>query len=378
MGTFLDPGIDLTQIPIIPDAECGLVQEVTASQIQQLIDLATPADNIGWLWKSNTAPPVSLYAHFKNFIWVDTSTVPPLLRFYYDALNSWDPYTFPPGSVSGSSFYDGSIPIIKLATGGLGNAGKVIVVNAQGTAWNYVFTKDTIADQTLPISRLLVPAGTPASSYLTHTGGGVLGFTTLTVAQIMNLIGPGSIALDRLAQTGATHGQVIMWDGVTSKFIVNSVITGGPAIPTPGAANNGQVLSVVNGNYALTPIPIPPAIQNFNSSVSGVLIIPTVKGAQALFAHGLGGVPTFVRAVLRCKTAHGGYIVGDEVDLLQARRSVSGDSQACWFVRANSTNVFVVATDYGANAKLPQPLTADTGTALVYGNWDLIIYAQKS
>lgn len=91
------------------------------------------------------------------------------------------------------------------------------------------------------------------------------------------------------------------------------------------------------------------------------------NGTNATWAHGLSGVPTTVRAVIRCKTAELNWSIGDEVVVTQDR----GDNYGIQF-GANST---VVKWIIGSNGIDVFNYNTGTVAAITPGNWAIVIYA---
>ena len=98
----------------------------------------------------------------------------------------------------------------------------------------------------------------------------------------------------------------------------------------------------------------------------------TAANTKYQWAHGLGVVPTSVRAVLVCIVSNLGYTVGEEVDCLGAM--VSSVNGGAYNVSADATNVSVMqantATPYLINKTTPAGPVAITAA-----DWNIKIYA---
>src|SRR5262245_29190039 len=128
---YIEPGSDLTQIPVVsdPTTPCGEVQWVSASQIQELVANIKPGDKIGFVWVDAVAPDVQADPEFKNFLWLDISVPWPYpLRAYNRATLTWDIWTPPPGSINGNAFMDGSISPRELGKGGWASGRSIMQV----------------------------------------------------------------------------------------------------------------------------------------------------------------------------------------------------------------------------------------------------------
>ena len=237
---FITPGLDPTLLPQVLD-ECGLARWVSASQIKQMVEMARPGVNIGFVWVSSEAPPVAEDSAFKNFIWIDISTTWPYAnREYNHATGSWDIVVPRPGSYTGDVFKDDSIGLGKLVPPGASNARKVLAANSNGTEYVWMYGRDTIGEKELSLSKLLIPASAPIGSYLTVVSQGVLGFSSLTSDKILNLIGPGSLTLSQLSTSGGLVKQRLGIDETDPKkwkFYTD---------PTSDGIHDGRILYTPN------------------------------------------------------------------------------------------------------------------------------------
>lgn len=133
-------------------------------------------------------------------------------------------------------------------------------------------------------------------------------------------------------QKGATAGQVPVWDG---------------AAWAPGDAA---------GIFT----------ESFESAEQTITV-----GSATTVAHGLAGVPTMTDVIMRCKTAEGGYAIGDEFSL---RASQDGTNMRGVSAVADATNiVIVVASSHDRIAN------KGTGAAFVFtpANWRLVARAWR-
>jgi hypothetical protein len=250
---FITPGLDPTLLPQV-DEECGLARWMSASQIKQMVEMARPGENIGFVWVSAEAPPVVDDPAFKNFIWIDLSTQWPYAqREFNHATGSWDIVVPRPGSYTGDIFKDDSISLGKLVPPGAGNALKVLTANSNGTEYVWMFGKDTIQEKSLSLSKLLIPDSAAVGMYVTVVAKNTLGFTTLTSDKIVGLIPDNSLTLAKLSTAPGLVKQLLGIDETDPKkwkFYDPATASGGndPRIPvTPTAANteeDGWVLAI--------------------------------------------------------------------------------------------------------------------------------------
>jgi len=419
---FIKPGNDLTLIPVFndPTTECGEVQWVSASQIQELVANIRPGDHIGFVWVSAVAPDTEAYPDFKKFIWIDLSLPwPYAMRFYNWQTFTWDQWQPPPNSWTGDFLIDGSVAIGKLNTGGLGNAKRIIQVDAQGVKFNFVFAKDAIDDGTFPIAKLAVPGGTPVGSYLTHVGGGVLSFVTLTTSVLMGLIADGSIPIEKLAPGAGKVNDSIKLQLVDGKmrFVFFSTFNTSGFVPIPESGDEGKILVVqkIPGDgtsenpdkyeYKLQ-LPssiLPPGIQTFDffesliTPSTGKFTRPGTSQDESTYPgwihqtglsktkHDKHKQPRFAYCKMRCVNSYtttppGGttYKIGDEMMLTDVVSTVDTAS-VCWVVYWDIDYVYVLATDIAGRVAFPKPdaPTADREmTANELLNWVGYVYVQ--
>lgn len=90
-------------------------------------------------------------------------------------------------------------------------------------------------------------------------------------------------------------------------------------------------------------------------------------------AHGLGVVPKLFKAVLRCKTAEGGYSVGDEVDVT----SYSGVWQTGYPVSSCTVDATNITWAQSGSAFMFAMKNATNGFSVTAANWKLILRAWK-
>ena len=117
------------------------------------------------------------------------------------------------------------------------------------------------------------------------------------------------------------------------------------------------VLSVTNGGTgSSTAVSSGPFSSSFESAE---IAIPSSDGVVTA-THGLGSIPKLYSACVRCKTAEGGYAVGDEVNLqiITAYRT--------------STEVSVLAT---ASVTVYNKTTGVYGFTVTNSNWKIVFRA---
>lgn len=154
---FLTAGLDLSLLP----------SEATNAQILQAIQEAKPASGLGLLIYQAGTPDVATYTEYATFIWINTSTGE--LKYWNGS--SWQ-------LISGkASIADSTVTISKLSPTG-GSALQLIRINSGATAFEFVNAADIFSNNTLPLARLV---NAVSSGYVMYSGvGGVWESALLT------------------------------------------------------------------------------------------------------------------------------------------------------------------------------------------------------
>lgn len=87
---------------------------VTGVLLNQLVDNATVRTNRGLIIATNNAPNVVANPRFKNYIWLDTSFEPPVIKTYSISLGEWITSTLAPNSVVETNIANFAITSVKL------------------------------------------------------------------------------------------------------------------------------------------------------------------------------------------------------------------------------------------------------------------------
>lgn len=177
----------------------------------------------------------------------------------------------------------------------------------------------------------------------------------------------------------ATIGQVVFLQGagtlqVTAKPSSTQVTLLNPAAYTANVAGG----TVIASPATLSPSGLigPASANPLTQFVSGLIALPTVDGtATAATPHGLGGVPQWVRWVLRCSAGELNYSVGDEVNLQSAGCTAGSDNTTRVPEIADATNLQVGAYLWATNPLRLADKVAGTNSAITSGNWRLKAYA---
>lgn len=235
--SFFTPGFFPTSVPGTP----------TNSQLEQEVVEARPASGAGMFVWAATAPDVVTYPDLAKAVWGKTTAgVVDGLFYYYDS-TTWQPFKIEPGTLDGSSFAVGSIPVDRLEPGAINT---VLTTNSSGVIiWQSY--NDILIDGSIAASKLEVA---PSGGYMLISDVGGAWIQYSFAARFATELAISTFPLTHVtdAANSASSGQVL--------YIA---ATGGPAglqypdqllragkVPTNvlqlSAANAGKTL-IVNG-----------------------------------------------------------------------------------------------------------------------------------
>lgn len=187
-------------------------------------------------------------------------------------------------------------------------------------------------------------------------------------------------------------------DGMTIRFVASGTSTGQlairirglktlwlPSVPVlrpdrtatqAGDAVANQIVTVIyhvaTQRFQLNSAPPTPAYTPPASYTSSGVAFPG-SGAVATFAHGLGAMPKWVRAVAinTNAVAERGYAQNDELDVASIQSS--GSTNQAFSVSADATNVYVAQLNTATVNVLPR--TGGAFAGITEANWNLKVYA---
>ena len=347
------------------------LSSITQAQLLQMIQQLGPLSNIGFIITGagsslNPAiaqgvgsPSVTNNPRFARYIWLNTfnAAAAQPTPYYYDASTGfWRSTAVAAGSITNAEISaTAEIQVSKLQDG---NANEIIRTDAAGTGVEWVTVSSLLAalNDSVPLTAIDDTAAVGAESFLRRVGSTVIWKTfSETVTSIQNalsgvnpnIITPGSnntvlgtngsgvvafdtlnniiatlsISLDKLAQGGASSGDILSWNGSAWAKIT----------PAQGIASTATI------------------------STTGINATLTLNNATLVenIAHGLGAVPRNVRVVIRCTTndAASGYTAGQEIDI-NAWTEFTGAEEPLIGVVTDNTNIRIVRRAIGAAVRV--------------------------
>jgi hypothetical protein len=174
----------------------------------------------------------------------------------------------------------------------------------------------------------------------------------------------------------AINSQSVTGGGVGGKIVENTITKTEFAIgaidPTDASFKpSGTALQVLRTNSAKTAaewFTLVPTIASGSSKNSGSI----TSGQLYSVAHGLSGIPSFVRAVLVCNTSELGFTTNDEVDILSFNVDVSPYHVGS--LGANATNIFFQASLFSALGVTQKASVAGTSSIASAAHWNIKLY----
>lgn len=178
----------------------------------------------------------------------------------------------------------------------------------------------------------------------------------------------------------ATIGQVVFLQGagtlqVTAKPSSTQVTLLNPAAYTANVAGG----TVIGSGATLSPSGlIGPAMTNpVTQFASSNQSVPTADAAIVSVAHGLGGLPQWVRWVLKCTSGELNYAVADEVNLQSAGCTNGSDIITRVPEAADATNLQLGAFLWSTNPLRLADKVSGVNTLITPASWKLKAYAGK-
>lgn len=358
---------------------------VTQEQLMQAINQLAFVSNIAGIVAQSTTPDVVNNARFANYLWLDTTTAPAVMKLYDSDDSTWSASTISAASVTTAMMAPASatggisVPLLKRATNGGADASKRYYLLRVDSAGQYIevvllstaitdgggvtlamldttgiadtkflgSSSGTIAWQTVPsaaITNLAVTSLAPGTAtYLLRTNAGG---TTVEWASIADAIPIGSLTLDKLDDHDAALGLIaaqydVVTMGSSSKWI----------------ASAPMFHLAYDNNLTLTGFP------------------SATYGTPKVFNHGLTLVPKLVVVTAKCITTEGNYAADDEIAIESICRS-DGAIRA-FHISWNATSVFVNLPASFGNTSTVQALnkTSDAAFTLTPAKWALRVRA---
>lgn len=275
--------------------------------------------------------------------------------------------------------------VVRFKAGNANTTASTINVNALGT--KNIFTRagaalaanDILANQIVELvydgtQFQLVSAISAAEITATHlveanrqsihqyaAGGGTANAHTVTLSPAAAALTAGMIVRFKAGATN-TGAATLAVNGLTATAI-KRVVAGAVA---DLAANDIQTADLVTVTYDGTQFLLSGRVRSWDyvGTAGATLAAGTVQ-----FAHGLGAVPTKVRAVFVNTTAQGAWGLAAEIDLLAVQLDTGGERVSVWSDATNINVGLVNTTELYAIA------SGTTRTALTAGSWKIKVYA---
>jgi hypothetical protein len=372
-----------------------------ASVLLQLIRQALPSSTYGMVLYDSATPDVAgANAWRQRCVWLDmTDTANPIAKVYRT--------TGSPGWVSVNSLIsnntittamiqNAAVTLAKLSVLG-GAANQLIRVNAGATAFEFVNFSSLFSVGVVPVNSINTTAVAPATFRALGSFGGSAS-TWFSADDIVGELSAGSIAAlaivpatglsaaskfltSRTADTGAVWRAFDPAADIADGAVSGLKLTNGTATLAKLAqsgATTGQV-AAWNGSSWAPAAPVATTATVVSSTIS-VPTNTTLAGGTVINTTALGGKPSAIQVFGVCKVASSGYSIGDEIsDIIPAFGSGVIESFA-WPFFVEAAQITIYWPHYASYVTFINKTTGirDAVTkATAITNWDLRVVATR-
>jgi len=235
---------------------------VSAAILNQLVDNGTVRSGRGLVIVSNVAPSLVVDSRWSNWVWLDISTDPPVLKVYSVSGGSWGTASVGDGTITSNKLAPNSVINSKIAD----NA-----VNTR-TITNNAVTTDKLASQAvttdklapLNVTRPMIALGAVDSTILTNN------------AVIETNIANGVVTTVKIADSAVTAVKIAP-GVITSGALSNSIINSNNIMYAGVQGTNIAGGTIVSSNLLANTL----TTNNFTSTVNAALPKAWVKFAGA-------------------------------------------------------------------------------------------------
>lgn len=322
---FFLKGLDITALT-----------NITAAQLNQLIENAVPTNRVGFIMRTNGRPSTAAFAGYTNFLWYDTTFSPPSLKGYVccgDADTNWIAASVGFGQIISANLASPAVNIGQIF------ANAIVTSNLANNA----------------VTDVKISAGAINNS---HLQGGSVSNANIAL---------GTITGDRLAVLTITDTNIAS-SSITEGKLASPLTTAKIA-----AGGSPSLLATTSGGLVVW-------TNCFRLYSSNNIAIATGNGSTT-HAHMFGVTPTFVAATLVCDAPEASFSAGEEIDARAAMTEFAGNSvtnlltvpfyEFGW----DSANIYV--TSQGASNVLLRAQSSLAWTVLTKANWHLRLDAFK-
>jgi len=371
--TVFEPGVDFS-----------LLFGGYATALNESIVYALPNDVRGLTQYQESQPstsgepsglPTGWYAWQKRNLWIIPSTG---AAYAYKAGVGFENVAtkIPANTITGAMILDNTIPLTKILVPALTTPGSVPAVNAGGTALEYALITDKIPAGGINPNKL---APGTAGQFLRTTTGPVAAWATVTGTDLNNIFAAGPKLNAQVIEPDApftilrsnSTATLTEWVNPADLLQVNSIPVDRLAV------GSGNALKVVSVNSAgnlmeLSTLPTYPTIV---SNTSSALALPAA-GASITWAHSIGAIPAQFQATFVCVTPNNGYVAGDTISSLAVEASVGANNeQQAFVVTADIANLTLTASSGSESNWQFLAKTGGTTVLFVKTEWSCVFSA---
>jgi hypothetical protein len=355
------------------DVNAGLdisaLSSVSQAQLMQMVQQLAPLSNIGGVLFQSTTPDVANNARFARYLWLDSTTNPPVPKYYNSGTLTWTAVSVSALSITNAEIAAAAaIAITKLA---VGTARYVFRTNAAGTANELVTPASIFNSDELGVVKLTSNGGT--DGYL-KSSGGVTGWVSNTteraaIAAALSGLSPTVLTPGSNNTLLGTNGAGAVGFAAIGSILSNNAI--GLNLLAGGGGTSGDILKFDGSNW----VKVTPSIKNYDGIAinSGTISGSNIATKIHTIPHGLGSIPKLVHVRMRMTNAVAdiGYNQNDEVDIL-GYATTSQNVQVTFCVDATNVTVLLHTT----TGLLPDKAVG-TYAGIDETKWFPVVYAWK-
>lgn len=342
--------------------DISALSSVTQAQLMQMVQQIAPLSNIGGILYQSTTPDVAGNPRFARYIWLDSTTSPPVAKYYDGA--SWTAVAVSALSITNAQVSaSAAITVSKLAAG---TARYVLRTNAAGTSPEYVTPASILNSDELGVVKLTSNGGT--DGYLKSVSGVTQWVAQTTeraaIASALSGLSPTVLTPGSNNTLLGTNGSGVVGFAAIGSLLANNAI--GLSLLAAGGASSGQVLRYDGSTWG-------PLTLGLTKASGAVTSDALANASLETLAHGLGTAPKNVKFFLVNNTGatYSNWANGEEIP---SDGCIASDNLPLFSWYADATNIYVRLRNV-ANLQAIDKTTGAFGANSALTGWFIRAYA---